>query len=69
MKVKTVECTIYDRTTKQERVETIKVSEVEKQPELPENCVLLDSKVIEEKEVVYSMSPETFVKHATIVEA
>jgi hypothetical protein len=68
IKVQEVECVIYDRNTKQERTEKYTVAEVQKMPTLPENCVLLEQKVLTEKEVTYSMKPETFVEHATIVE-
>ena len=70
IKVREVEVVMYDRVAKEERAETFKVSEVEKLPALPENCVLIEQKEIpgSEKEVVYSMTPETFVKHAKIVE-
>jgi hypothetical protein len=67
LKVKTLECTMYDRTLGKERTETVTFSEVEKQPSLPENCYLIDSMVTEEKEVTYEMDMETFVKHATPV--
>jgi hypothetical protein len=66
--VKTVEQTLYNRTAKLETTRTFNVSEAENEPTLPENCVLLEQKTVSEKEVVYQMSPETFVKHATIVE-
>jgi hypothetical protein len=68
IKVREVEVVMYDRVAKEERTETFKVSEVEKLPSLPENCILVEQKDVpgSEKEVVYSMTPETFVKHATI---
>lgn len=68
IKVRKVALTIYDRVAKEERTMTLIVPEVHKVPEIPHNCVLIEEKVVEEKEVVYSMSPETFVEHATIVE-
>jgi hypothetical protein len=33
---------------------------------LPENCILIEQKVLEEKEVTYKMDAATFFKHATI---
>jgi hypothetical protein len=68
--VRDMEVTMYDRVKKEERTETFKVSAVEKLPALPENCILIEQKVIPgtEKEVVYSMTPETFVANAKIVE-
>jgi hypothetical protein len=68
IKVREVECLIYDRTAKAERAEIVKVAEVEEMPKLPENCILIEQKVLSEKEVVYSMTPGTFVAHATIIE-
>lgn len=69
IKVREVEVVMYDRVKKEERAEKFTVSEVEKLPALPENCVLIEQNDIPgtEKEVVYSMTPETFVKHAKIV--
>jgi hypothetical protein len=70
IKVNSVAVVMYDRVKKEERTETITVSEVEKLPPLPENCVLIEQNIVEgsEKELVYSMTPEEFVKHAKIVE-
>ena len=63
IKVRAVEVAMYDRVAKEERTETFNVSEVEK---LPANCVLIEHHDIpgSEKEVVYTMTPETFVANA-----
>lgn len=66
-KVQVTECTYYDRNGKEEKTSDVEVLEGS-MPELPENCVLLDSKVIYEKEIDFSMTPETFIKHATKTE-
>jgi hypothetical protein len=68
IKVQEVECVLYDRIVKEERTEKFTVAEVQKMPKLPENCILVEQRVLSEKEVVYSMTPETFVEHATIVQ-
>lgn len=70
IKVHQVEVVIYDRKTKEERTETYMVSEGTERPPIPEGCVRIEQKAIPgtEKEVVYTMSPETFMKHATISE-
>jgi len=68
IKVREVECVIYDRVAKEERTEKYNVAEVQEIPKLQENCILIEQKVISEKEVVYTMTPEKFVEHATIVE-
>jgi hypothetical protein len=67
IKVQEIQCTIYDRVNKKESVATYIVPETHSLPETPDNCVLLESKVLSEKEVIYVMSPETFIEHATIV--
>lgn len=61
IKVRQVECTIYDRTAKEERVELHTVAETSKMPTIPENCILIEQKILSEKEVKFSMSPEKFV--------
>jgi phosphoglycerate dehydrogenase-like enzyme len=70
IKVHDVEVTLYDRVAKEERKEVVKVTELDKLPKIPENCVIIEQHDIPgtEKEVIYSMSPETFVAHAKIVE-
>lgn len=68
IKVRKMNITVYDRVAKEERTITVIVPEVHKTPEIPHNCVLIEEAIVEEKEVTYSMSPETFVEHATIVE-
>jgi hypothetical protein len=69
VKVDTIVRTLYDRVAKQEREETINVPEGLKTAEpLPENCILVEEKVIESKTVKYAMSPETFFTYATIIE-
>lgn len=68
LKVKEVEAVIYDTVVKQERTVNLTVTEIEKEMKLPQDCVLISSKVIDEKEVVYKMSPLDFIKFATIEE-
>jgi hypothetical protein len=65
IKVREVECVLYDRASKEERKQVFKVPETQEQPTLPENCVLLEQRTLSEKEVSYSMTPETFIEHAT----
>jgi hypothetical protein len=67
IKVCEVECTIYDRVAKEERTIKMNIAEIDKSPDLPENCILIERKTIAEKEVVYKMSPDVFVKYATPV--
>lgn len=64
--VKTIEQTIYNRTTKVEEVKKFDVAEFQETPTAEPDCVVLDTKVLEEKEIVYTMSPETFFKNATL---
>jgi hypothetical protein len=66
LNTKTVERLMYDYDKKEEVTATVTYSEVETAPEKPENCIIIKETVIEEKEVTYSMSPATFVKHATV---
>jgi hypothetical protein len=68
IKVREVECVIYDRNAKSERIATFTVPEVNELPSMPDNCILIEHKVLSEKEVTYSMKPETFFEHATIEE-
>jgi hypothetical protein len=65
-----MEVIVYDRVLKIERTEVVTVSEVDDTPNLPENCILIDKKVVEgsEREVLYIMPPKDFVKHAKIIE-
>lgn len=66
LRVKEVQLTVYDTIAKSEKVINTTVSEVEKGAELPEGCVLVSAMVTGEKEVTYKMTPQDFVKHATI---
>jgi hypothetical protein len=66
MMVKEVELKVYDTRDKLEKLIETTVSEVESRAQLPEGCVLISEKVISEKEVVYKMTPQDFVKYATI---
>jgi hypothetical protein len=66
LKTKTVERLMYDYDKKEEITVTLTYSEVETAPDKPENCVIIKETVIEEKKVTYSMSPATYVKHATV---
>lgn len=68
LNVKEVEVVVYNTKTKKEETISGTVSEVESGIQLPEGCVQLSEKVISEKEVVYKMSPQDFVRHATIEE-
>ena len=69
LKVKEVLVTVYDTVEKCEKTIESTISEVETEPRLPENCIVISIEVVEEKEVVYKMTPNEFVKHAIIVEA
>lgn len=66
--VKEVKVTVYDTTDKLEKLIEGTVSEVENGIELPEGCVKISEEVVSEKEVTYKMTPQEFVKHATIEE-
>ena len=68
IKVREVECVVYDRNTKKETTTTYTIPETDKLPTMPEGCILCEHKTVSEKEVIYSMSPQMFVEHATIVE-
>jgi hypothetical protein len=63
--VKTVVRYYYDRTTKEEKSDTVEIAEDQEAPALPPNCFLIENEAIYEKQVVYTMSPETFIKYAT----
>lgn len=56
----------YDRNEKIEKTDTVTVAEFETEPALPANCILIEKQTISEKTVVYSMTPEVFLKNATI---
>lgn len=66
MVVKEVEVLVYDAKQKKERTIKGEISKVVKEVELPEGCVAISQKVIDEKEVVYKMTPETYIKNATM---
>jgi hypothetical protein len=66
--VQEVECTMYDKKAKKEITEVFTVAEVAEMPPIPETCVLLEKKVLSEKEVVYTLTPAAFVANATIEE-
>lgn len=66
IKVREYEQVLYNRESKEEMTVTIKVTEVEAFPLPPENCVILEQTKLSEKEVVYTMTPETYVKYATV---
>lgn len=59
---------LYNRIEKQETSETISVAKGSEMPPLPENCVLIEQQVIEEKEIIYTMDAETFLKYAKVEE-
>ncbi len=65
--VKTVVRYLYDRAAKQEITDTVTVADSAEMPPLPENCVLIEQQTVSEKEVVYTMTPQTFLAHATAV--
>lgn len=68
LKVKEVQMVVYDTVKKCETVLSCKLSEAEKEPQIPEGCVLVSVSVISEKEVTYKMTPQDFVKYAAIEE-
>lgn len=59
------DCLFYDKVAKQERAESVEVTEVSGEIKAPENCVLLEKKKVSEKEVTFRMTPERFVELAT----
>lgn len=65
-----VQVYLYDRNRKEERVEVYTISEISPKPILPENCVIIEMNAIPEteREMLYIMSPQEFVKHAKMVE-
>lgn len=68
LNVKEVEVKVYDTINKVEKTIKGTFSEVENGVEFPEGCIFISEEVISEKEVVYKMTPQEFVKHATIEE-
>ena len=67
IKVKEVQVMVYDTKDKLEKLIEATISEVENGAQIPEGCVMVSEKVLSEKEVIYKMTPQEFVKHATIV--
>jgi len=66
--VQEIEVTVYDSNKKEEKTFTAeKPVSMEKLP-LAKGVVEISSKILGEREVVYSMSGEDFIKHATIEE-
>lgn len=63
---KTIVRYFYDRAAKDEKSDTVTVSEYQAAPELPENCILIECQTVSENETTYTMTPETFMKYATI---
>lgn len=70
LKVKEVKVMVYDSSDKLEKLIEGTVSEVESELAIPEGCVIIPGteEVVSEKEVVYKMTPQEFVRHATIEE-
>lgn len=68
LKVRDLKIKYYDPSDKLEKLLETTVSEVENEVELPRGCVKLSEQVLSEREVVFRMTPQTFVKHATIIE-
>jgi hypothetical protein len=68
VKVQKIERALYDRKEKKEITDTATLATGGDMPDLPENCILLEQKVLEEKEVTYKMDAATFFKYATIEE-
>lgn len=68
VKMQTINVTYYDRITKAEITRTVKRSEFDETPLVGENEILIESTVLEEKEVKLTMSPSVYLKHATIEE-
>lgn len=68
--VKEVKVKVYDTADKLEKLIEGAVSEVESELAIPEGCVIIQGteEVVSEKEVTYKMTPQEFVKHATIEE-
>lgn len=66
MKVKEVQLTVYDTILKTEQVIETTVTEAGENANIPEGCVLISAKTLNEKEVTYKMTPQEFVKYATI---
>lgn len=68
LNVKEVVALVYDTASKTEKTIKGTVSQVELELEIPEGCVFISEEVVSEKEVTYKMTPQEFVKHATIEE-
>lgn len=68
LKVRDIEVTVYDSAEKKEKTITASLSEVEEGVKVPEGCAVISEKVINEREVIFRMSPQTFVEHAEIIE-
>jgi hypothetical protein len=65
IKVQEIELTVYDRGEKKEKVLTVTIAEGQEVPKQAGNQTLLESKILSEKDVTYTMTPETFMKYAT----
>jgi hypothetical protein len=65
IKVQEIELSVYDREKKEEKVLTVSIAEGQEIPKSAGNEVLLESKVLSEKNVVYTMTPDVFMKYAT----
>lgn len=65
IKVQEIELSVYDREKKEEKVLTVSIAKGQEIPKSAGNEVLLESKVLSEKNVVYTMTPDVFMKYAT----
>lgn len=70
LNVKDVRVKVYDTTDKREKAVVGRITEVESELAIPEGCVIIPNteKVLSEKEFTYKMTPQEFVRHATIEE-
>lgn len=67
-KQQTVETICYNRKAKKEEViKTTFYPDVQEAPTVPENCTVLETKVIEEKEVRLMQTPIEFIENGIIV--
>ena len=68
LNVKDVRVKVYDTADKLEKIVEGRISEVESELTIPEGCVIIPDteEVLSEKEVTYKMTPQEFVKYATL---